>query len=861
VGSSHRKELLLESPPSKAQNQINLELSTKQRHSVIVHRKPKEVYLTCMFTNLFKRGFAVSLISVSLVFLLEILWMLIDSTFMSELAVGQRVVLILIGVGVMGLAGILLGLLESLILVGLLHLDEHLVAPGLRKAVIALAMIGLLTPVALLIVAPTGGVLVDLLWLWFPVFASAGLFVTHKIWGYLTIPIIDRPLLFLATVTFSLFLVFGLINDHLVVERLHSEQHSNLALLYFLGLIVACFGLTGGLYWVSRRKIAGLTRGRGNRNLLSAAFGFFGAGAVCCGIYGFDRLYLAGLYPEFHMFMKVVLYVAAQVSVLLAGRIIVTIFPACRYRRWKVPGWIKIVFATSLFCAIIFALFAFERSVQVSTAIMSKTTVMAAVIEKERAVLDLDRDGYCALLGGGDCDDLNPRINPGRYEVVDNGVDDNCFGGDLSSERLRRRAVILRKQRQEISLWWSDHHENRHLRYNVILITVDALRADHVGAWGYGRQTTPRIDALANRSWRFARAYCQGGWTSLSLPALLKGLDPSEITFTNVYEDSRLRLWFPGEVPSDAKILKMFTVPASDKNESIAQILHRADYRTVAILNDGFTSYFQEKFGFIQGFDSYYQNNRQSKYYHMNARLVTDMAIRELKKMPADRPFFMWLHHFDPHLPYYNTKFNKWGFSSMDLYDGEIAFTDKYIGDLLDELKRSGFEENTIVIVTADHGEAFFEHGTNFHGVSGYQEQIHVPLIIHVPGFEAVEIQENAALIDILPTVLDLINLRTDHSFSGRSLLPLVFGGVEKSPREVISMTWRYSLSGVRDTSIKTLLVGDHKLIHDEIGLHWMMFNLKEDPGERVNLVDVQPDEFKRLRHALMLHTERDHVF
>ncbi len=573
-----------------------------------------------------------------------------------------------------------------------------------------------------------------------------------------------------------------------------------------------------------------------------------------------------GLYPEYHLYLKVLLYVAAQVSVVCGYRLFAKVAPAGISVPRTLSRSLKIVTGVVLAGAIVFSMLGFDRSVRVSSLLLSRTNVVAAVVGRERAILDFDWDGYSAVYGGGDCNDLEPDINPGHLEVLDNGIDDNCHGGDLSSQSLMRHTDDLREQRKKISSWWATHPKNQHRRYNVLLITIDALRADHVGAWGYDRATTPRIDELAKRSWVFERTYCQGGWTSISLPSLLKGMNPSEIEFTNVYEDSFLRLWFPGEVPRDANILKMFTVPAHDKNESIAQILQREGYRTVAVLNDDITDYFQEKFGYIRGFDFYYHNNLSKvaanpelKRRRITAQTVTKMAIEELDQMPQDRPFFMWLHHFDPHGPYYDTKFNKWGSESMDFYDGEIAYTDKYVGDLLDEFHRRGLGDNTIVIVTADHGEAFGEHDTRYHGMSGYQEEIHVPLIVSVPGFEAARISDNAALVDILPTVLDLNNIRTDHPFSGRSLLPMVLDGPSLSRREVVSMTWRYSLAGARISNIKTLLLGGKKIVYDEVGQHWLMFDLEKDPGETENLADTSPEEFDNLKSILMSYSERDY--
>ncbi len=817
-------------------------------------------------SSVFLRGFTASLWAMVLIALMEGIYLL-GSGALAHMSFAQHLEILLYLAGIFGLMGVSLGLIENLLVAGLARLEERITRTGIKKLLLGVCIIVLVSPVALLAASLVGESMVEITALGIPVLVIAAMVATHRYWESTILKIADRPLALFVAAFFSLCYVFDLISAHLVIERMHSEYYFALALRYFLMLIVSCLGLATGLFWVIRRKQDGFVNSAGRPGIGRLTAGLIVAVLVSVGVYVFDLSYLRGLYPEFHFYLKIVLYVTAQIVVIhvamMAGRF--SILSRAHRLISSVP--FAIAAAVLIVCGITFTMVRFESSAQISSVCLSRGSVVGEVIRMERSLLDFDRDGYSRALGGGDCDDFDPDVNPGRREVLDNKVDDNCFGGGLTADMLRAHRENRAKMRRKSSDWWWDHPSNPGKAFNIVMITVDALRADHTGVYGYDRDTTPRIDELARRSIVFDRAYCQGGWTSISLPGLIKGLDPSRIEFTNVYEDSYLRLWFPGEVPADAHVLKMFTVPAFDRNESIAQILKRVGYRTVAVLNDDVTDYFQEKFGYIKGFDFYYSNNSPKitadprlKRQRITAGRVNKVAVEELDRMPPDRPFFMWIHHFDPHAPYYDTETNIWGKNDIDYYDGEIAYTDRYVGEFLDALVEKGMADNTIVVVSADHGEAFGEHGTRFHGLSGYDEEIRVPLVMHVPGMKHRWISGNVGLADIVPTLLDLVGIRTEHVFSGDSLLPLIFDGPWDPGREVVSMTWRYSLSGERNDSLKTIVRGRFKLIYDEIHTHYKMFDLQADPGEIRNIVDDEPERFREMKNLLMSYVERDHA-
>lgn len=156
----------------------------------------------------------------------------------------------------------------------------------------------------------------------------------------------------------------------------------------------------------------------------------------------------------------------------------------------------------------------------------------------------------------------------------------------------------------------------------------------------------------------------------------MKSLHPSELEFTAVFEDADMRLWFPEEVSDAEDIVAMFTVPAFDAHDSIAQILQRAGFATVAVLNDERTEYFQAKFGYMTGFDRAFHDNPggrvrggQAPASGMTAAKVTDLALTELDRLPKGQRFFLWLHHYNPHAPFRKTRFDRWGRTRIDAYD------------------------------------------------------------------------------------------------------------------------------------------------------------------------------------------------
>jgi choline-sulfatase len=292
---------------------------------------------------------------------------------------------------------------------------------------------------------------------------------------------------------------------------------------------------------------------------------------------------------------------------------------------------------------------------------------------------------------------------------------------------------------------------------NIVLITLDTTRADRMGFLGSKRGLTPNLDALARQSIVFTRAYAQVPLTTPSHAALLTGTYPQ---FNHV------------EVLRD---------PLREDLPYVPDLLHRHGYNTAAFVGSMILDPASGAPGFDRGFDVYdagfHMANNGEDRYHAVERRAQDVADRGLGWLSRNRegPFFIWLHFFDPHDPYDPPKEFKDRYKS-DPYDGEIAYTDSVIGKVTDFLKRNGLFERSLIAVAADHGEAFGEHGEKRHGLLLYDETIHVPLLLKLPGqkLAGTRTDTRVALADVAPTLLQTAGITVPSDMQARSLFSLL---------------------------------------------------------------------------------------
>ncbi|HSS37525.1 MAG TPA: sulfatase, partial [Polyangia bacterium] len=291
--------------------------------------------------------------------------------------------------------------------------------------------------------------------------------------------------------------------------------------------------------------------------------------------------------------------------------------------------------------------------------------------------------------------------------------------------------------------------------------TIDTLRADHLGCYGYGRPTSPAIDGLAAAGALFENGWAHAPSTRYSMPAIATGRWPSAIT----WDES---IWWP-RIGRDMR--------------TTAEALHDAAYFTAGMFS---FSYFasSDHRGFERGMDLY-RSDRAVLHVAVNgpmesrgssSREMTDDAIAFVDAH-KDHKFFLWLHYYDPHLSYEpHAEVPAFGGARVDLYDGEIRYTDLHFGRLLEHLRQTGLWDRTAIVLTGDHGEGFGEHGVTEHGFDLYTAQTKVPFLVRVPGLPPRRVAAPAGHIDIAPTLVNLARGHAEPSFIGRSLVPDLAG-------------------------------------------------------------------------------------
>ena len=434
---------------------------------------------------------------------------------------------------------------------------------------------------------------------------------------------------------------------------------------------------------------------------------------------------------------------------------------------------------------------------------------------------------------------------------------------------------------------------------NIILITADTLRADHLGCYGYTRKTSPNIDQLASKSLMFTY-----------VSSVINNTNPSHISI------------FTARYPKNHEVYTNWTPLKIEGPITLAQILQDQGYTNAAFVSANHLN--SDAVGLGRGFD-FYQNTQKPK---VNAYETIGHVVSWLKEN-SGKKFFMWVHLFDPHMPYnpmppydsifdpeykgwgkiffdvYNRKisareyvyspelnpsqvdvlarvalgtfsiqdifFNKIGLKERDaeyvkaLYDGEIAYMDQELGRLFSEIEKLGLDKNTIIIFTADHGESLGEHGIFFEHKGLYENSLRVPLIVHVPGMGSKKISGMASNLDIMPTVLDLLHIHVSSKikkgFDGKSLLPLIEGSTAQIRNELYMEHANNVAKSIRRESFKYIFPVLENLPYfpNEYTHQEELYDLKTDPAEAANLINktesLGKTPYKVLRESLLQWT------
>jgi arylsulfatase A-like enzyme len=340
---------------------------------------------------------------------------------------------------------------------------------------------------------------------------------------------------------------------------------------------------------------------------------------------------------------------------------------------------------------------------------------------------------------------------------------------------------------------------------NVVVLSIDSLRTDM--PWnGYARPIAPNLTEMESKAVSYTRAYAVSSYTSMSLGGLLAGRLPSELKrsgyFFGTYRDDA---FFP-------------------------QLLQKAHVHTMGVM----AHFYFRGAGFEAGFDDWkivpgvtYDANTDRDVTSPQSEKVAEQLLGD----PANdsRRFFFWAHFLDPHDQYLRHQGIDWGAKARDLYDGEVTFTDRYVGKLYDFIEAQPWARRTVVIVTSDHGEEFGENGMWRHAFELWEPLVHVPLFFLAPGLPARRVDARRSAVDLAPTILELFGVTPDPRTDGTSLVHEIFDAPPAESRDVVVDLPATSDSGRR----RALLTGDDEKVICSDDTRCKLYDLKEDPGEK----------------------------
>ncbi len=361
---------------------------------------------------------------------------------------------------------------------------------------------------------------------------------------------------------------------------------------------------------------------------------------------------------------------------------------------------------------------------------------------------------------------------------------------------------------------------------SLILITLDTLRADHVSCYGPSPVATPNLDRLAEKGARVARTWSSVPLTTPAHASILCGLYPPS---HGVRNNARFRL------PDDVTTL--------------AEMLQGEGRQTAAFVSSFTTS---RLFGLGQGFETFDDdlgNDESGQRRSQRGGAETSTRAASWLTAHADKPFFVWVHLFDPHSPYTPPSPFRERFPG-DPYSGEVALTDHLVGRLLEVLERSGAAERTAVIVVGDHGEGLGTHGEDEHGLLLYEEALAVPFFIVAPGRvrPGTLVEGPASLVDVVPTALALLGARPAPEAQGVDLFAAPSAGDAPAPSRTVYAETLYPHEEFGWSALYALREGDHKYIEST---HPQLFDLAADPREGRSLVSEEAGRAGEMRREL----------
>ncbi len=448
-----------------------------------------------------------------------------------------------------------------------------------------------------------------------------------------------------------------------------------------------------------------------------------------------------------------------------------------KWRRWGAPLALVVVLSGLLGAA---------RDSHASFVLHGHSRTGALVGRWVRVATDFDGDGAAPTwLGGADCAAFDGSRGPAMREVPADGIDQDCRGGD---------AALPPEQIPRSSLWPGCRPQKT--RLSVVLVLIDALRADALD-----QRVMPRLSAFSETMMRFTRAYSPSTETFFSVPGILVGQS----------------------LPAGAA--NLMAAETFDVGAPLAELLGEAGWRT------GAYSYLPWPPALVSGFqkmnEQYVDRNPRGAKEDLSSADTTRGGLEFVAA--SDGPFFLWLHYTDVHAPYLDPDDEMFAKPDDTPYERVARYVDFHVAKFLSELRNSPFGRTTAVVITADHGEDLGRRGREGHGPDVFEDTIHVPLLLHVPGCPPAVIDQPVSGRSIAPTMA----LLTGVEAQGRSLLPLVD---EEPPLPVVVE------SLMRDGRYRRAIVlARYKLIHDVTNGGRMLFDLQVDPGETKNVYRREP--------------------
>ena len=569
------------------------------------------------------------------------------------------------------------------------------------------------------------------------------------------------------------------------------------SLLPYLLPIVAWLGLAG-IVWIGRRLAAG--------DLTSRAIVIVALAGLLGAMVWVERNILGTGYP------------AAQSAVAIAVIVIVGVI-ARVVRRVRVNLYVGAGVAVVAIAAAIASVLAGFEDPAARQLLANRGDHGKDLVRVWRDILDFDRDGSSAVLGGGDCDDGNADRRPGAVDTPADGIDQDCDGADAA------KAVAVETPRTADLATWRDTPAVRDVLartkdMNVLLITIDALRFDMLAPDAPHRSDFPRLTQLLDSGVVFTRAFSPAAGTDVAVSSLLTGrADPFQ----------RVTTTLPEALQATGRRTAM-AVPEEVKRHVGTVLLHRGFDTQRSVYTD-------------------WENPNIGD--HISAGTTTAEGVRALDKA-GEKPWFTWLHYFDVHEHHQlkvpdELKQKVWdgGSEKAHRYRALLWGIDRSIGRLLDDLARRGLADKTIIVFASDHGESLGDDPRlpATHGQVAYAPLVHIPLAFMIPGVEPGVRTDLVTLRDVAPTLLALVGIANAiQPIDGFDLVPAIFDG----PAELRPPANRALV--IHEEHQWAVIEWPYQLVMRPADDLVELYNLERDPRAKVDLAPVHPDITSRLR-------------